>query len=302
MRENIKISLLDRIKSNMFMLYAAIFTVAFLAPNTYYVYYSFCVFSSPWRELASAGVACIVAASILIYTLRKNFRVAKYYTLFEISISAYYYISTIGWDWGLIPALGFTLILPISIYYYSKEIDTQSIDTISVLEKKVERAEHVADSRLETIKEITEERDHYKSVAGNFSTEKNKLRDFYEEEIKMLKYQKDVEYVQLAGRGNRLVPVENVRKDSEHFNDAKTYSKPVDNSELQEEELVEQQSIHSEIGVASVAFHKEPNDVRVIGATATPIRAESVDNEKFIEELEKEEVSAKQKGGARKKL
>jgi hypothetical protein len=117
--------MLNQIKSNSFMGWAAIFTVLFLTPNTYFVYHNFSVFVSPWREIASLGVALIIASGIMIYTLRKNFRVAKYYTLFEVSISAYYYINTIGWDWGLIPALGFTLILPISVYYYSREYDSQ---------------------------------------------------------------------------------------------------------------------------------------------------------------------------------
>jgi hypothetical protein len=121
MKENIR--LLDFLRSNRFILYVAIFTVIFLAPNTYYVFYSFSVFISPYREIASAGVSGIVAASIMIYTLRKNFQVAKYYSLFEISISAYYYITMIGWDWGLIPAISFTLMLPVSVYHYTKEID-----------------------------------------------------------------------------------------------------------------------------------------------------------------------------------
>lgn len=115
--------MLNKIKSNSFMGWAAIFTVLFLAPNTYFVYHTFSVFQSPYREIASIGVALIIAGGIMIYTLRKKFMVAKYYTIFEVYISAYYYINTIGWDWGLIPALGFTLILPISVYYYSREFD-----------------------------------------------------------------------------------------------------------------------------------------------------------------------------------
>lgn len=121
MKENIP--LLNFIRSNRFILYVAIFTVIFLAPNTYYVFHSFSAFVPPYREIASAGVAMIVAASIMIYTLRKNFRVAKYYSIFEVSISAYYYIDMIGLDWGLIPAFSFTLMLPISVYHYTKEID-----------------------------------------------------------------------------------------------------------------------------------------------------------------------------------
>lgn len=121
MKEEIK--LLNFIKSSKFILYVAIFTVIFLSPNSYFVYYSLSVFTSPYREIASAGVALIVAASIMIYTLRKNYKMAKYYSWFEVSISAYYYIITIGWDWALIPALSFTIILPISVYHYTKEIE-----------------------------------------------------------------------------------------------------------------------------------------------------------------------------------
>lgn len=125
------IPLLNFIRSNKFILYVAIFTVLFLAPNTYYVFHTLSVFASPYREIASAGVSLIVAASIMIYTLRKNFKVARYYSLFEITISAYYYINMIGWDWALIPAFSFTLMLPISVFYYTKEIDVDIEDTVN---------------------------------------------------------------------------------------------------------------------------------------------------------------------------
>lgn len=121
MKENIP--LLNFIRSNKFILYVAIFTVLFLSPNTYFVFHTLSIFISPYREIASAGVALIVAASIMIYTLRKNYMVAQYYSWFEISISAYYYIDMLGVSWKLIPAISFTLMLPLSVYYYTKEID-----------------------------------------------------------------------------------------------------------------------------------------------------------------------------------
>jgi hypothetical protein len=121
MKENIQ--LLNFLRSNKFILYVALFTVIFLSPNTYYVFYSFSVLASPYREVASGGVALIVAASIMIYTLRKNYEMARNYSLFEMMISGYYYVTMIGWDWGLIPALGFTVMLPLSVQYYTKEID-----------------------------------------------------------------------------------------------------------------------------------------------------------------------------------
>src|SRR6478736_8168944 len=55
MKDNI--FLLNFIRSNRFILYVAIFTVLFLSPNTYFVYYSLSIFSSPYREIASGGVA-----------------------------------------------------------------------------------------------------------------------------------------------------------------------------------------------------------------------------------------------------
>lgn len=121
MKENIP--LLNFLRSNKFILYVAIFTVIVLAPNTYYVFHKLSVFISPYREIVSGGVALLVAASIMIYTLRKNFEVAKYYSMFEVGISAYYYVDMLGYDWRLIPAFMFTLMLPVSVYGYTKEID-----------------------------------------------------------------------------------------------------------------------------------------------------------------------------------
>lgn len=115
--------LINFFRSRQFVLYVALFSVLWLTPNTYYVYVSFSAFESPYKELAGTGVALIVAASIMIYTIRKSEKIAYYYSLFEMSISAYYYIQIIGWDWALIPALSFTVMLPISVKGYTKEID-----------------------------------------------------------------------------------------------------------------------------------------------------------------------------------
>lgn len=121
MKEQIR--LLNFLRSNRFILYVAMFTVLFLTPNTFYVFHKLSVFPSPWREVVSGGVALIVAASIMIYTLRKNYKVAQYYCYFEIVISGYYYVEMLGWDWRLIPAMAFTLMLPVSVAHYTKEID-----------------------------------------------------------------------------------------------------------------------------------------------------------------------------------
>lgn len=121
MKENIP--LLNFLRSTRFVLYVTLFTVLFLAPNTYFVFHLLSRFIYPWREIASGGVSLIVAASIMIFTLRKNRDMAMYYAMFEILISGYYYVDMIGLDWALIPAIAFTLILPWSVYSYTTEID-----------------------------------------------------------------------------------------------------------------------------------------------------------------------------------
>lgn len=118
-----QIPLLNFLRSNRFILYVTIFTVIWLAPNTYYVSYEISSFITPYREGFSGGAALLVAASIMIYTLRKNYDVALYYALFEMSISAYYYTTTLGLTWALIPAYSFTLMLPISLKGYAREIE-----------------------------------------------------------------------------------------------------------------------------------------------------------------------------------
>lgn len=121
MKEEIK--LLNFIRSTRFILYVAMTTVIFLTPNSYFVYHKHSVFISPFREIASAGAALIVASAIMIYTLRKNKQVAMYFAYFEVLVSAYYYITMEDIGWGIIPMLGFCLILPYSVAKYAQEID-----------------------------------------------------------------------------------------------------------------------------------------------------------------------------------
>lgn len=130
------IPLLNFIRSNRFMLYVAMFTVLFLAPNTYFMFHLLSRFIFPFREIVSAGVALIVASAIMIYTLRKNEQVALYFSLFEVVISGYYYVDLIGLDWALIPAGCFTIMLPISVYFYTLEIDVDVSGKMSPQERE----------------------------------------------------------------------------------------------------------------------------------------------------------------------
>lgn len=117
---------LQLLKSNRFVLYVALCTVIAIAPNTYFVYYTLSIFSSPYREIFSAWIALVLSFSIMLYTVRKNIEVATYLGYFEVVIAGYYYINKIGFDWPLIPGIGFACILPYTLTQYAKEIE---IDT-----------------------------------------------------------------------------------------------------------------------------------------------------------------------------
>lgn len=128
---------LNILRSQRFVVYVALFTVIFLSPNTYFVFYSFSVFIEPWRTIASGGVALIIASAIMIFTVRKNKKVALNFALFEVMVSIYYYIDVLGLSWALIPAFGFALILPYSVSKYTDEID--KFDSIVDLRRDYEQ-------------------------------------------------------------------------------------------------------------------------------------------------------------------
>jgi hypothetical protein len=120
--------LLTFLKSNDFALYLAIASVLFFAPNTFFVFSAFSSFGEGFREAQAGGICLILSGAILYYTIKKNFAMAKSFSGFEMGVSIYYYICKIYQvpltsTWAILPALGFSIILPLSVYFYSKEID-----------------------------------------------------------------------------------------------------------------------------------------------------------------------------------
>lgn len=156
----IKYSKLEKfLRHRDFILCVAIFSVIWLAPNTYYVYYSMMGSYDPiWREIVSGGVALLVVSGILIYTLDGDIKVANYYMWFEISMSSYYYITTIGWNWGLIPAFSFVFMLPISLKHYTIKLnkDTGLIEDDTLQIQFAKQIDVLIDSHLAKEKVMSE--------------------------------------------------------------------------------------------------------------------------------------------------
>jgi hypothetical protein len=115
-------------KSKNFMVFVVFLAVAVTMPNTFYVYCMFSDFTPFWKVFIGVLCAFIVAGFIMIYTLHKVYDVARWYAYFEVMISTYYYIRIISnnpdavW-YDLIPALGFTIMLPASVYKATTQLE-----------------------------------------------------------------------------------------------------------------------------------------------------------------------------------
>jgi hypothetical protein len=113
-----------------------------------------------WRELASAGVALLVASGILIYTLHGDIKIANYYMWFEISVSAFYYAVSIGWDWWIIPAFSFVFMLPVSLKHYTTKLNKAKGGVPEVTPKlntlEAKESEHFAVDAAQAVEKLTD--------------------------------------------------------------------------------------------------------------------------------------------------
>jgi hypothetical protein len=122
------------LKSKNAMVFFVFLTVIITMPNTFYVYCMFSDFTPFWKTSIGVASAFVVAGFIMVYTLLKEYQVAKWYAYFEIMVSTYYYIRVINnrpdltW-WDLIPALGFTIILPVSVYKAAAQLEKMDAAT-----------------------------------------------------------------------------------------------------------------------------------------------------------------------------
>lgn len=160
---------LEAIKSDRLMLWLAIFTLPLFSSNTYFIYHKLSVLPDPWRDRVALGVAFILAGFVIVYTLRKNYRMAKYFAYFEALISAYYYITTIKDSWDLIPALGFTLILPAALYHCAREIAKEKIDdmiSISDVERKLDEQNATISNLERTLQDAEIDRKYFEDLAN----------------------------------------------------------------------------------------------------------------------------------------
>jgi hypothetical protein len=196
--KQIQYSKLERfLRHRDFILYVAIICTFILAPNTYWVYYSMMKgFAPVWREIISGLVALIgVTFGILIYTVHGNIKVANYYMWFEIAISTFYYVITIGWSPWLFPAFCFVFMLPLSLKHYTTELNKDKefdqsdnlVDKINILEKHITDL-HLTNSQLQLALKYSDKGKDVNPIenSGELKDKQKNLSDMSDSELMQL--------------------------------------------------------------------------------------------------------------------
>lgn len=121
--------LLTYLKSNNFALLIAILSVAVQSFHSFTAFYNTSgLKGTAWGIAQAALFALIVDMAILFYTLRRRSDIARIAALAMVIINAYYYFQHLGLTLEFIFGVFLSLIIPVSVYFYSEEIGKEDID------------------------------------------------------------------------------------------------------------------------------------------------------------------------------
>lgn len=103
--------------------------------------------------IAQAGLfALIVDMAILFYTLRRRSDIARLAALVMVIINAYYYFQHLGLNLEFIFGCFLSLIIPVSVYFYSEEIGKDEITDTDEQEAFIEKLSNdLANAELKAI-------------------------------------------------------------------------------------------------------------------------------------------------------
>ncbi len=108
--------ILEWIETNEMSLFLSILSVACEAPITTKVLMLFGL------DYFHAWSSCMMLSfGIIFFTVKKSW-ITIYFALIETIFCGYFFCNQLGWSLLLIPAAGFTFIMPFSIYAYSQGI------------------------------------------------------------------------------------------------------------------------------------------------------------------------------------
>lgn len=130
-------SLINLLKSNNFAIGIAILSVLVQSFHSFTAFYNVSSLKgTAWGIAQAILFAVIIDLAILFYTVRKNVRVTWMAGFVMVLINCYYYYSHLGLSFDLILGGLLSLIIPVSVYYYSEEIHDEP-ESIKALDEQV---------------------------------------------------------------------------------------------------------------------------------------------------------------------
>ena len=151
-------NLLKTIKSNQFAIIVAILSVVVQSFHSYTAFYNTSsLHGSLWGVAQAILFAVVIDMAILFYTVRGRKDIALYAAGAMVLINAYYYYQHLGVSFEFVFGVFLSLIIPVSVYFYSEEIHDddetekdvlirQQLETMKVQQDTINKA--IADTRV----------------------------------------------------------------------------------------------------------------------------------------------------------
>lgn len=117
-------SLIQILRSTNFALGIAILSVIVQSFHSFTAFYNVSSLrGTAWGVAQAVCFAIIIDLAILFYTVRKNVKVTWMAGFIMVLINCYYYYSHLGISFDLILGGLLSLVIPVSVYFYSEEIE-----------------------------------------------------------------------------------------------------------------------------------------------------------------------------------
>lgn len=122
-------NLIKHLKSNNFAIIIAILSVLVQSFHSFSVFYRLSsIQDTIWGIVQAILFSLVIDLAILFYTVRKNVKVTWMAGFIMVLINLFYYYTHLGLGMELIMGGLLSLVIPVSVYYYSEEIEDEVME------------------------------------------------------------------------------------------------------------------------------------------------------------------------------
>lgn len=172
---------LTYLRSNQFAIMIAILSVLVQSFHSFTAFYNTSALKDGWGIAQAILFAVVIDLAILFYTVRGRRDIALYAAVAMVTINAYYYYQHLGITFEFIFGCFLSLIIPVSVYFYSEEIkEDEGPSAAGKLIEKLEREKRVLLERNEV---LSDELDEVKTSLRNWKGEAETWEQRYNEAI-----------------------------------------------------------------------------------------------------------------------